>query len=60
MKSLTYTLYAVNKATNNLTKLAEGTRGEMGPKMNQMRHINSKDNRYALYCGNTFVSATNN
>lgn len=55
-----YTLYSINKATNAMTKLAEGTAGEMRKRMNMMRHVNAKDARYALYQGNTFMGATNN
>lgn len=60
MKPLVYTLYSVNKATNVLTKLAEGTRGQMGPLMNQHRHTSYKDHRYSIYQGNTLCSATFN
>lgn len=55
-----YTLYSVNKNTNALTKLAEGTRGEMGPLMNQHRHTSYKEYRYSIYQGARLVTATFN
>ena len=60
MYNVPYTLYSVSKANNTMTKLAEGTRGEMGKLMNQHRHVSPKDHRYSIYQGAQFMGGTNN
>lgn len=60
MYNVPYTLYSVSKANNVLTKLAEGTRAEVGAEMNARRHSAPKELRYSIYCGNRLVSATFN
>jgi len=55
-----HTLYAVNKATNAMTKLAEGRIGELRLQMNMVRHVSPKDARYAIYHGHKLISATFN
>lgn len=55
-----YSLYAVNKTTNAMTKVGEGAASTMRALMNRLRHSNGKETRYALYQGNVFMGATNN